>query len=815
MKEILNKDTLGVVSRETLIKLMLKSYVVTTLRGFARNKGSFLINLLGLVLAFTCCSVIVLYVQHELSYDTFHEKADRIFRVTHNEKAGTPPGIRHVANVGPPVGPALKATFPQVEDAVRFRHSPDRIIRYGDRQFYESGIFYADPSVFHVFTFPLAAGDAATALRLPNAVVITPAMASKYFGEEDPMGKVLTLDHDTELIVTGVLAPLPGSVHLRFDFLLPFEAFKVPFGYPVNLESWGWISFHTYVLLKPGEDAGAVQARLPEFVSAHWPPERAGRFRMELQPLTDIYLGDVKHETVSGGNKTYLISLSIAGILILVVAGFNFANLFAASSASRAKEMGVRKVIGAQRRTITFQLLGESVLIALAAALISVLLLAFGINQVPGVPINTGALPLLVPTVIGAALMIGLLGGIYPSAFLAGIDHHRLLRGAFRAGPGGQTIRMSLLLAQFTVSILLVGSVFVIDSQVRFLVTKDLGYASHELMVLRLPGDQLGRRYPALRDRLMQNPHVESVSVGGGRMDGDNGSVPIVVAGVTEDTGIPMAIDAVTFDFFKTIGVTPIAGREFSESSPADTLRGVILNASAAKTFGWSADEALGKRMRVGNFAGEREVIGVIPDFHFGSLRDAIGPLVISYPQTHLQDVYVRFRPHQAAALVASVASDWQAVIPDLPFDYSILSDHLGGLYRSEQTFLLLFRLFAVVAIAIACLGLYGLVSQDVVYRVREIGIRKVLGASVSGLTALLLRKFLMLVVVANMVAWPACWQLMQRWLGEFTYHEPMNWLVLPLSGGVMMTIALLTVGYKTVAAAKANPVKSIRNEGV
>lgn len=296
-------------------------------------------------------------------------------------------------------------------------------------------------------------------------------------------------------------------------------------------------------------------------------------------------------------------------------------------------------------------------------------------------------------------------------------------------------------------------------------------------------------------------------------MDGDNGNVPVVVPGVTEEGGIPMAIDAVTFGFFKTIGVTPLSGREFSESSPADTLRGVILNATAAKTFGWSAEESLGKRIRVGNFPGEREVIGVIPDFHFGSLRDKIGPLVISYPQTHLQDVYVRFRPHETESLVASVASDWQAVIPDIPFDYVILSDHLGGLYRSEQSFLMLFRLFAVVAMAIACLGLYGLVSQDVLYRVREIGIRKVLGASVSRLTVMLIRKFLVIVAVANLVAWPVCWQLMQRWLGEFTYHEPMSWLVLPLSGGLMLGIAVLTVGYKTVAAARANPVSSIRND--
>lgn len=795
---------------------MWRSYLSTALRSFAKNKASLVINLSGLVLGFTSFAVIGLYIHHERSYDAFHVKSDRIYRVTHNEKAGTPPGTRHVANVGPPVGPALKATFPQIEDAVRFRSTPERIVESGDKQFYEGRMFYVDPSVFNIFSFRLAKGDEQTALSLPNNIVVTEEMARKYFGNDDPLGKTLTIDHVTELKVTGVLAPFPDNVHLRFDFLMPFEAFKVPFGYPVTLESWGWISFHTYVLLNPGENAAALQAQLPEFVRAHWPPDRAEKFRMELQPLRDIYLGDVKHETVAGGNKTYLVVLALAGLMILAIAGFNFANLFSAASASRAKEMGVRKVIGARSKSVVVQLLGESLMISVLAALISLLILPLIETLLPSglhVQVSASAIPYLSAIVVAVAICIGIVGGLYPSFFLSSFNMHSLLKGTFRTGKQGRSIRSGLILAQFSVSIMLVAAVFIVGDQVNYLLTKDPGYTKDELVLLRLPGDQLARRYPSLRNQLLSNSNVTAVSVGGGRMDGDNGSVPIVVEGVTPENGTPMAIDAVTFNFFKTIGITMLSGKEFSETSPADTLNGVIINQSAAQHFGWTPQTAIGKQMRVGNFAGNKEVIGVIPDFHFGPLHNKIAPLVVSYPRTQLQDVYVRFQTSNLSQLIESIRSDWAAVVPDLPFDFVFLSDHLAGLYRSEESFLLLFRLFAVISIAIACLGLYGLISQDIVYRVKEVGIRRVFGASEAGVTFLLLRKFVIIIALANLVAWPICWKLMNQWLSEFSYQQPMNLLIFPLSGILILFIAIGTVGFKTIRAAQANPIKSLRNE--
>jgi putative ABC transport system permease protein len=795
---------------------MLLNYILTALRTIKRSKTSFFINFSGLLLGFLCCGLIGLHLHHELSYDAVHEKSDRIYRITHNETAGEIPGHRHLATVGPPVGPAFKETFPEVENFVRFRSTPDRIVRVGDKQNYEARIFYVDSTVFNVFTFPFEAGDPRTALNLPNSVVITHEMAVKYFGDRPALDQEIILDNVTPLKVTGVLAPVPGNTTTKFDFLLPFNTFRVPFGYPVTLNDWGWISFHTYILIKPGESAADLETRIHEgIVSKHWTSERAKGFKMELQPLRDIYLGDVKHDQLASGNKTYITVLGFAGLLILLVAGFNFANLFAAISTSRAKEMGVRKVIGAKNAGVVLQLIGESVSTSVAAGITAILLMPFVQGYFPGNVSISGAKPevyvAFVFLLIGVSVVTGLLAGIYPSLLMGNFSHLKLIKGSFKMGTTGVTIRKGLVFAQFSISIFLVSAVMIISSQIDFLLTKDLGYAKDELLILRMDGDRINRNFPSLKTSLMRDPDITNVSIGGGRMDGDNGNVPIYSDQFPD--GIAMAIDAVTFDFFKTIGVDLVAGREFTETQPADTTDGVIINEAAMKQLGWTVEDAIGKRIRIGQFPGDRRVIGVLPDFHFGTLHDAITPLVISYPRTHLQDIYVRFSTNDPAGLVASIEEKWKAVVPDLPFDFVFLNDYLTNLYNSEKFFSTLFRFFAIAAVLIACLGLYGLVSQDVVYRTKEIGVRKVLGSSVAGISYLILKKFLVLVILANIIAWPVCWYALSQWLNEFTYHQEINYLIFPLAGFTTAFAALISVVYKTAVAAMANPVKSLRQE--
>lgn len=795
---------------------MIRNYAIAGVRHALRQKFSFFVSVGGLALGLCVCTVIGLYLKHELSFDQYHEKSERIYRLVHNEAAGEIPGTRKLATVGPPVGPAMKATFSQVEDAVRFRYTPDHIITYKDNRHYESKIFFVDPSVFNVFTFPLSKGNAATALDKPNSVVITAETAEKYFGSEDPLGKVITMDTDVALEVTGVLAPIPSNTHLTFDFLLPFDSFRVPFGYPVTLNDWGWISFHTYVLLKPGQDAKALESSIHStLVSANWNSERAKKFRIQLQALQDIYLGDFFNEHVASGNKTYLSVLAGAGMLILVVAGFNFASMFSVLSIARAKEIGVRKVIGARTKSLALQIMGQAVFTAALAALLTsvVLPIAVGALRNLGIPIEADVNGYIVifPVVLLVAILMGVASGLYPSIYLAKFNHQKLLKGSLRQSGTGMSIRNGMMLIQFIISIALICSVLVITRQVDYLMSKDLGYERDELMLLKVPGPNLRSRYPALKNQLMQNPHVVDVSIGGGRMDGDNGNVPITAEG--QEESIPLAIDAVTFDFFRTIGIQPISGREFSENQPADTARGVIINLAAAKTFGWDAESAIGRKIRIGNIVLDGEVIGVVPDFHFGSLHSEITPLVLSYPRTLLQDVYVRFKSDDVRSVITSVAADWQATMSDLPFDYALMNQHLAGLYRSEQFFTILFRCFAVIAIIIACLGLYGLISQDIAYRVKEIGIRKVLGAGVGMLLALILRPVVILILLANVFAWPICWLMMDTWLNEFSYHTSLDWRVFPAGAAMTLVAAAIAVCQKAYAATRVNPVESLRSE--
>ena len=782
-----------------------------------RNASTSLINIIGLVFGLVCTMVIGIYIHHELTYDQYHERADRIFRVTYNEQKGEIPGNRHEATVGPPVAPTLKERFTEVEDAVRFRYTPDCIIRVNDTQHYESRVFYVDPSVFNVFSFSLLKGNAATALAMPNNVVITSEMAIKYFGDDDPIGKTILMNNATSLVVTGVLAPIPSGTHLKFDFLLPFEAFKVPFGYPVNLSTWGWISFHTYVLLKPGTNANAFENKLVDLVKAHWSEDRAKKFRFDLQPLADIYLNGPPSERVEAGNKTYLFVLAIAGCLILVLAGFNFANLYAVISITRAREMGMRKVLGAQKKFVSRYVIGEASAIALVAAIAAIALLPSALDYLKSAGLNlsfSSDLIIKLVSITGiVSIATGVLAALYPATILSSFNHQQLVKGSFRTSRQGVMIRRSLIFIQFCITIALIASVMIINQQMKFIKTKDLGFEKDQLLLLRMQGESLSTRFAQLKTKLLQNPQIAAVSLGGGRMDGDVGTVPIYIEGSLEE-GVPMAISSLGFDFLKTVGVRLVEGREISERLPADTLRGVLINESAAKTFGWTATDAIGKKIRVGDILLDGEVIGVMSDFNFGPLNTSIEPLVMYYPRTHLQDIYVRFASGvDPEAALEAVRKDWQQLVPEFPFDYAFLNEYLASLYKSEKFFSLLFQAFAFVAIFISCMGLFALVSQDVTFRVKEIGVRKVLGASVKDITFMISRPFVVLIVVANLIAWPLGWIGMQSWLNEFSYHTSISWTVFAVAGLATLVLAMITIAYKTIRAGHENPVRSLRSE--
>ncbi len=784
-----------------------------TIRRFKTAKMQTIVATGGLLLGWSCFISICVFLYHENSYDEFHQKYRQIYRINYNEQIADIPGHRHLGTVGPTVGPAMKIAFPEVDNFVRFRYSSDWIVRYRSARFYENSVWYSDSSVFNVFDFPLTEGNASTALSLPNDVVITKETAKKYFGDEEAMGKILTMNNE-EYKVTGVLADIPPNSHLRFDFLLPFQSFKVPYGYPTNLRDWGWISFYNYVLLKPGTNVKAMEGKLNLLAKQHFSSRATRRFRFELQPINKIYFGDAKDENIPGGNKTYMLILSLSALMILMTAGFNFTNLFSAMSMVRAKELGIRKMLGAARKNLAWNINRTAIFIVLLTLFLSVLILPIWTKSVPWtVTLNYfGPAAALIGflILISLGILIGFLAALYPSHFLSGYDFQQLLQGSFKVSRKGIFLRKSMLVGQFIISISLLCNVLIISEQMNYLKKMNIGIAKDELMLIHIPGSEVEKNFEALRIRLSKNPDITGVSLGGGRLNGSNGDVPIYTQN-SYPVGEPMNIMSVSFDFFKTAGIPVIRGKEFTRENAYDTLRGVILNESAARRLGFTPESAIGKQITIGDILLHGEVMGVVKDFNYSSLHDLVSPLVLYYPKSHIEDIFLRFRGVDPAKMVSSVAHDWNTLLPSLPFDYQFMNDNLASLYKSDEVFEKMFRFFSVMAILIACLGFIGLLSQDIIYRVKEIAIRKVLGAKVSGISVLLLNKYLWLLAMANLVAWPVSYYFMHQWLNEFPYRETIRWFFFPLSGLVFLILAVLSVVFLTQKAATANPASSLR----
>jgi len=795
---------------------MLKNYFKVALRNLRKQKGYAVINVLGLGLGLACSVLIALFVRHELSYDRFHDNADRIVRVTYEEVAT--PAMRHFATVSPPVAPTLAETYPEVRHAVRLREAHPSVIGVGEEQFYERAFFYADSSFFAVFDgFTLRAGDPATALAHVNTVVLTAETARKYFGDANPLGQTFVMNDEAELTVTGVLEPLPSTSHLNFDFLISFETFQVPHGYPVSLESWGWVSFHTYLLLAEDADAATLEARLPEFMQTHFDAERARTAQLRLQPLTDIYLGTPTHPAMATGTPTYLYGLGTVGVLILLLACFNFTNLATAHAIRRGKEVGVRKAIGAHRGQLVGQFLGESVLVALlglglAAVLVS--LAASGSRSLVGWSPQIGdVLPLVLPAV-ALTIAAGLLAGSYPAFVLARFEPARGLKGETSGLFAQGTLRGALVVLQFSIAVALIAGSLIVSQQMRFVQEKELGFDREQVVALHVPGAELNNRYPELRAALLQNPDVLRVSRGGHLFDGDQGSVPIIPEGTGGEAVRAMSIYSLYYDFVETLGLEVVAGRAPSEAFASDSAA-IMLNRSAAEVMatevpGW--ENPIGKEVRVSDIMTGR-VVGVVEDFHYASLHAEIEPLVLFFPRAFVDKVFVRVRPDAGENLLASLEETWARVAPDLPFRTTFLDDHVEHLYRADQRFARLTTLFTALTMLVAGLGLYGLVAFVTQLRTKEIGIRKVLGASVRGLVVLLSTRFLGYVLIANLIAWPLAYLAMDRWLDGFAYRVAIGPGAFALAGAAALVLALLALGTHTLRAATTDPVKALRTE--
>jgi putative ABC transport system permease protein len=792
-------------------EIMFKNEIKIALTSLRKYKAYSFINIAGLAVGMACCLLILMYVQDELSYDRFHTNTDRIFRVT--AEFGPKDKPRSLANTPYPVAPALKAEFPEIFDAVRFRIRYRPIIQYQDKRFWEENFCLVDSTFLEFFSFSMISGNPKTALAEPNSVVITEETARRYFGEEDPIGKTLFFNHDTPFVVTGVIENLPQNTHLAFDSIAPIKSLDGP---------WNrWTTFvrnYTYIVLPENYDPKALESKLPAFLEKYVGNELAAEgytFKLHLQPLMDIHLhSHLGSEIKPNSHIAYIYLFSSIAGFILLLACINFINMTTARSSSRAKEVGIRKTLGAQRLQLVKQFLGESVffsLVALFIALILIEILLPTFNTLTDKNLvfqNIIHVPWLL-VLAAIAIFAGVVAGSYPAWILSAFQPGQVLLEKVRTGSPNSRDRKILVAFQFIVSIALIVCTTIVYEQMRYVRTKSLGFDKEQVVVISL-GSQVGQRAERLKNRWQQNLNVISATA--------SLLVPTTslwtwgVKPQNAEKSIEVGTYMVDYDFIETYKMDIIAGRSYSQSFPSDEQDAFLINETAMRQFGWETPEAaLDKRL---DWAGERKgkVIGVVRDFNVSSLHNKIDPVVL-FIKPEYQYISVRIRSEEVQATLAFLKQTWFDYFSHLPFEYFFLDDRFDHLHRADERLGQVFGYFSLLAIFVAGLGLFGLASFTAEQRTKEIGVRKVLGASVSNVVALLSKDFVKIVLIANILAWPLAYFAMNRWLENFAYRTDIEWWVFALAGGLALVIALLTVSTQAIKAALANPVESLRYE--
>ena len=793
------------------------SQFTIALRHMSRQRGYTAINVLGLAVGLVCAILIFLYVRWELSYDRFHEKADRIYRVTLNDSARSPREL----------GPILKADFPEIQQYARLLPTIGTwIMKYEERVYYEKNVYWANNELFDVFDFPLLRGDPDHALVAPYTAVISEDTAWKYFGDEDPMGKTIIADNGYMLLtVTGVMANIPENSHFHADFLISLPTGYDKFQWSENPRIWYSDLFYTYVVMPEGHPPTETQEKLSGFVEKHVEAsflEDIGRFELTLQPLTDIHLhSNLENEHRANTDISYVYILSAIGLFILIIASVNYVNLSTAQFAHRAREIGMRKVLGASRGQLIRQYLGESVLMTIAALLIAlaaVYFLAPYIDALLGLPVTAvhALHPLWWFAMPAVAILIGLLSGGYPALLFSSM---RVIPGLKAAQPyqlGGVWSRKVLVTFQFVISIALIIGTGILFSQLNFIQSKKLGFEKDQVIVIPTV-QQVAVNYQPWKDALLQYSGVDGVSQAI-TLPGLFGTIGRMSTGTIQRVEDPDHVRhtvqgfQAAVDFVETMGMELLAGRSHRGAFRNDTeTENIVINEAAMRVLGWETpEEVVGRQVRFasGNI---HTVVGVVRDFHFRTLHLAIEPLVL-FHGTGLHLV-VRIRPEDIGRTLEFIEGTWSEYFPDFPFAYTFLDEDIDRLYRNEMRIGYFFGVFALVAVFLTCLGLVALVSFTVERRIREIGIRKALGASVRRLLAMLSAEFVGLALVANVFAWPAAWLIMTRWLEDYAYRVEVGWDIFFLSGGAALLITLVTIGYHVIRTALANPADVLRSE--
>lgn len=795
---------------------MIRHYLAVALRHLRRQFGYSFINIAGLAISLTCCLLLTLYIRHELSYDRFHRNADQIYRIAGDRFAPTPG----------PWAPALVRDFPEVRQAVRIKPPFNSWhVGAGDRRFREKGFFVADDGFFEMFDFTLLKGDPNTVLAAPNNVVISEAAAQRYFGDDDPIGKTLSVENRFELTVVGLMQDMPANSHFRCDFLVSFATVEADQNWYGDITSFSGggvnLSVYTYLLMQPGSDADAFADKIPGFLETYMGDQAtAGMLsqRFTLQPLTDIYLHSaLDAELGATGSISSVYLFVMLAFFVLLLACINFMNLSTARAAARAGEVGMRKVLGAGRRQLVGQFMGEALCTAVLAMLLALGLTDLALpafSNLAGKEITTDYTDAAFwLSAVGITLFTGLLAGGYPAFFLSALRPMSTVRRADTSGRMHAFVRKGLVIMQFGISIVMIISAGMAYLQMNHFYTKPPGFDREHLVVVPLADGAQRQRYAVWKQALLQHPDIVRVA-GASSKPGEQtlGRYLLKPENGGEEQAGASALYVTDFDYLETLGIALSAGRDFSREDMTDAAQGVLINETAAAVLGLT--QPVGARVEL-SIPLTRTVIGVIRDFHAQSLHHPIEPVVIlANPEAQAQSflyTLIRIRGENIPKAVEQIRKSWEEVFPDYPFEYAFLDEDMNRQYAAEQRMQHIFSLAAVMAMIIACLGIFGLASFMAERRTKELGVRKVIGASKADLIRLLSVDFIRLVCIANLLAWPVAYLAVQQWLASFAYRVDTDPAVFLLALLLTLTVTLLTTGYHALRAARINPVEALR----
>lgn len=796
---------------------MLKNLFKIALRNILKDKIYSTINILGLTIGITCSLFLFMYILDELSYDRYHKNADSIYRIVSNIKEPDNAFTWAVAQI--PLAAELQENYPEVKNAVRFFGTPRQLYKNGDKQFNEEDFYLTDSTVFDMFTYEFVSGDQATALDAPFSIVLTESIATKYFGSVNIIGEAIQNQQDETFKITGVVKDVPRNSHFRFDALISRNT------RPQQQGGWGGFGVFTYIQLPANYNLANMYASLDSIIKENVNPifEQYGiTVRYELQKITDIHLySKIQDEAEEGGDISYIYIFGAVATFMLIIACINYMNLATARSANRAKEVGIRKVMGSQRGQLIVQFITESFVLALLSLMVSLLLIyallpAFNSLANKQLPFSYVLQVPVIVSLLVIVLVVGIVGGSYPAFYLSNFNPVNVLKGKLATRGGNALFRKSLVVLQFSISIFMLISTLIVFNQLNFLRNKDLGFDKARVVRLDLARSMMSKAN-VLMGKLENNTEVEVAA----RADASPGQgIGKILMKVEDRDGkmVDRGVDIFTIDtdFISTMGMNMVAGRNFAANAPSDTLNAVLVNEAMVRRMGW--ENPIGRKFSfIGFPEGEnpdRTVVGVVKDYHQNSLYDAIEPLIITLGN-QLPYVFVRTREGDVQKSLASIETTWKEVYPNDPFEYNFLDQDFNSQYRSDEKRSQIFTAFSTLTIIIACLGLLGLAAFTTEQRAKEIGVRKVIGASVQGLVVLVSKEFFLLVSIGLIIACPVAWYFTDSWLQNFAYRIELKneWGTFIVSAMLALFITFVTVGFHVVKRAVANPVNSLRDE--